>query len=153
MQRLSALICLMILFFPACAQGTVQINGDRGGRIGDYVEKYKGLRFSDENVVIDGPCLSACTIVLGAVAQNKICITPRAILGFHAAWNQGYARTGGQPIMVTDPEATKLLYAIYPAPIKRWISARGGLTPRMIFLRGKELQAFYKLCTPNISAH
>ena len=27
-----------------------------------------------------------------------------------------------------------------------WISARGGLTPHMIFLRGKELQTMYKPC-------
>jgi hypothetical protein len=30
--------------------------------------------------------------------------------------------------------------------VKRWINARGGLTPHMIFLRGRELQALYKPC-------
>ena len=30
--------------------------------------------------------------------------------------------------------------------MKHWINARGGLTPHMIFLRGKELQALYKPC-------
>jgi hypothetical protein len=39
-----------------------------------------------------------------------------------------------------------MLYSMYPAPVKRWISARGGLTPKMIFLRGKALQALYKPC-------
>jgi hypothetical protein len=39
-----------------------------------------------------------------------------------------------------------MLYSMYPSPVKRWIAARGGLTPHMIFLRGKELQALYKPC-------
>ena len=39
-----------------------------------------------------------------------------------------------------------MLYSMYPTPVRKWISARGGLTPRMIFLRGKQLQALYKPC-------
>jgi hypothetical protein len=39
-----------------------------------------------------------------------------------------------------------MLYLMYPPSVKRWISRRGGLTRRMIFLRGKELQAMYKPC-------
>jgi hypothetical protein len=39
-----------------------------------------------------------------------------------------------------------MLYSMYPSSVRRWISARGGLTPRMIFLRGKQLQAMYKPC-------
>jgi len=30
--------------------------------------------------------------------------------------------------------------------VKRWISQRGGLTPHMIFLRGRQLQTMYKPC-------
>jgi hypothetical protein len=30
--------------------------------------------------------------------------------------------------------------------VQRWIAARGGLTPHMIFLRGKVLQTMYKPC-------
>jgi hypothetical protein len=35
---------------------------------------------------------------------------------------------------------------MYPTPIRRWITHRGGLTPRMIFLHGKELQSMYRPC-------
>jgi hypothetical protein len=38
---------------------------------------------------------------------------------------------------------------MYPSAVKRWISARGGLTPRMIFLQGKELMGMYKPCYIN----
>ena len=84
---------------------------------------------------------SACTIVLGAVPHNKICVTSRATLGFHAAYDFG---TSGRTI--TNREATMLLYSMYPRTVRRWIAARGGLTSQMIFLRGKGLQAMYKPC-------
>jgi hypothetical protein len=35
---------------------------------------------------------------------------------------------------------------MYPSQVKRWIAKRGGLTPHMLFLRGKQLQAMYKPC-------
>ncbi len=68
-------------------------------------------------------------------------MTSHANLGFHAAWDFG---TNGRA--VTNAEATQMLYSMYPSPIRRWIAQRGGLTPRMIFLRGKQLQALYKPC-------
>ncbi len=85
-------------------------------------------------VIIDGLCASACTIVLGAVPHDKICVTSHANLGFHAAWDFG---ANGRAI--TNPEATQMLYSMYPSAVRHWISARGGLTPHMIFLRGKQL--------------
>ena len=47
---------------------------------------------------------------------------------------------------ITNPEATQMLYSMYPPPVKQWINQRGGLTPRMIFLRGKELMSMYHPC-------
>src|SRR3979411_1189533 len=123
------------------SHAVVRIADDRGGRIGTYVDKYQGLRSSNETVIIDGLCASGCTIVLGAVAHDRICVTSSANLGFHAAWDFG---SNGRA--VTNTEATQMLYSMYPAPVKRWISQRGGLTPRMLFLRGKQLQALYKPC-------
>ena len=61
----------------------------RGGQIGPYLEILAALRNSGERVVIDGPCLSACTLVLGVIPRDRICVTARARLGFHAAWHPG----------------------------------------------------------------
>ena len=47
---------------------------------------------------------------------------------------------------MTNTEATHMLYSMYPPAVRKWIAARGGLTPRMIFLRGKQLQALYRPC-------
>jgi hypothetical protein len=119
----------------------VRIAQDGGGRIETYVGKYQGLRSSGEMVIIDGLCASACTIVLGTVPHDRICVTSRARLGFHAAWDPG---SGGRQI--TNPEATQTLYMMYPFEIRRWIDQRGGLTPHMIFLSGRALAGMYRPC-------
>ena len=123
------------------SHAVVRIADDRGGRIGTYVDKYQGLRTSGETVIIDGLCASACTIVLGAVPHDRICVTSHANLGFHAAWDFG---ANGRA--VTNPEATQMLYSMYPTPVRRWIAAARRPDPAMIFLRGKQLQAMYKPC-------
>lgn len=142
-----ALGLFLLISWNAPTDAIVRIAGDRGGQIGTYVDKYQGLRNSGETVIIDGMCASACTIVLGVVPHNKICITPNARLGFHAAWDYGY---NGRA--VTNPEATEILYGMYPTPVQRWIARRGGLRSQMIWLRGKQLQAMYRMCGTSANA-
>src|SRR3954447_12755793 len=98
------------------ASATMRHSDDPGGRLVTYMRKFAGLRESGERVIIDGTCASACTIVLGAVPRERICITPRARLGFHAAWEFGQA---GRP--VTNPMATRFLLAMYPSSVRGWI--------------------------------
>jgi hypothetical protein len=142
MKLVTGLLAAVLLIAGVGAgHAVVRIADDRGGRIGTYVDKYQGLRSSGETVIIDGLCASACTIVLGAVPHDKICVTSAANLGFHAAWDFG---ANGRA--VTNPEATQMLYSMYPSEIRRWIAKRGGLTQRMIFLRGRQLMGMYKPC-------
>src|SRR5437667_4326203 len=77
------------------ASAAVRISNAAGGRIGTYVQAYSAMRNSGQQVVIDGVCLSACTLVLGIVPRSRICVTPRAALGFHAAWMPG---PNGKPV-------------------------------------------------------
>jgi hypothetical protein len=39
-----------------------------------------------------------------------------------------------------------MLYSMYPSQIRHWIANRGGLSPRMMFLRGMPLVAMYRPC-------
>jgi hypothetical protein len=123
------------------ASATMRIGDDVGGRIGAYVDQFSALRASGERVVIDGACLSACTLVLGIVPPSHICVTRRAMLGFHAAWMPG---PRGQP--VPSSVGTQALWDMYPQTVRRWIKARGGLSPKMMFLRGRELMSMYREC-------
>ena len=128
--RTGLLAAALLIAGMGASHAVVRIADDRGGRIGTYVDKYQDLRQSGETVIIDGLCASACTIVLGAIPHDRICVTSHATLGFHAAWDFG---ANGRA--VTNPEATQMLYAMYPSHVRRWIGQRGGLTPRMLFLR------------------
>jgi hypothetical protein len=123
------------------SDAAIRIAQDPGGRIETYVGKYQGLRSSGERVIIDGSCVSACTIVLGTVPHDRICVTSRARLGFHAAWDPDVR---GRKI--TNLQATQTLYLMYPIEVRRWIDQRGGLTPRMIFLSGRELATMFRPC-------
>ena len=123
------------------ASAAVRIAGDYGGQIGPYLEQFAALRSSGERVIIDGPCLSACTMILGMIPRDRICVTRRARLGFHAAWNPGDDGT-----QVVSRGGTQLLMEVYPQHVRQWISRRGGLTQRMMFLSGRELASMYRTC-------
>ena len=123
------------------SDAAVRIMDDPGGRIGNYVDRYEGVRISGERVIIDGYCASACTIVLGAIPHNRICVTPRARLVFHAAYDFG---PNGRKI--TNSGSTRSIYSKYPFEIRQWIDERGGLTPVAIMLSGRDLAAMYQRC-------
>jgi hypothetical protein len=123
------------------ASAAVRISNDPGGQIGPYLDNFAMLRNSGQKVIIDGPCLSACTMVLGIVPRERICVTSRAKLGFHAAWNPA---ANGR--VVLSHAGTKALWDIYPGHIRAWLSKRGGLKSKMIYLSGAELAAMYPPC-------
>ena len=80
------LAATLLLAGAGTSHALVRITNDRGGQIGRYVERYEQLRASGQTVIIDGLCASSCTIVLGAIPYERICVTRNANLAFHAAW-------------------------------------------------------------------
>ena len=128
-------------FAAAPAQAEVRILGSPGGQVGPFLDLFEEVRSSGERVVIDGPCLSACTLVLSMVPNDRICVTRRAVLGFHAA--RSVDRRGR---MYAEPEASQAVLETYPAPVRSSIRRRGGLTSRLLLLRGRELTAIYSSC-------
>jgi hypothetical protein len=135
---LTAVLCALMM--PP-AQAEVRILSSPGGQVGPFLDLFERMRDSGERVVIDGPCLSACTLVLSMVPASRICVTRRAILGFHAA--RSIDRRGR---MYAEPEASELVLEAYPAPVRGWIQRRGGLTSRLLLLRGRELTGIYPSC-------
>jgi hypothetical protein len=123
------------------AQAEIRILASAGGQVGSFLELFERVRATGERVVIDGPCLSACTLVLSMVPAERICVTRRAILGFHAA--RSIDQRGR---MYAEPEASELVLEAYPSAVRGWIRHRGGLTSRLLLLRGRELAAIYPSC-------
>jgi len=125
----------------APARSEVRILSSPGGQVGPFIELFDRVRQTGERVVIDGPCLSACTLVLMTVPNERICVTRRAVLGFHAARSMD-----NRGRLYAEPEASRAVLEAYPAPVRNWISRRGGLTSRMLLLRGRDLAAIYPSC-------
>ena len=125
-MRVLCSVLLLLISAPALAD--VRITRDHGGYVEQYKTKYAKVRDTGERVIIDGICNSACTLVLGIVPLNKICVTPKASLGFHAAYYDTAYTFGTK---VTSYTGTADLMSYYPASVKDWIKRKGGLTPEM----------------------
>jgi len=133
-------ITAAIAAWTATALATERISSDTGGRIGSYLTKYTALRKTGERVVIDGTCASACTLVVDMIPRNRICVTTRAVLAFHAAWSPSlYGAQLNKP-------GTRYLLAHYPADVRHWIDRHGGLRSETIYLSGRELAAMFTAC-------
>ena len=127
MRRLAFALLALVVLAGSSARADYRITRDHGGLVDDYKAKYALLRDRDERVIIDGICNSACTLVLGIVPLNRICVTPRASLGFHLAY---YDKAFTFGMKVTSYAGTADLMSYYPETVKEWINRQGGLTDR-----------------------
>jgi hypothetical protein len=141
------LVAAVAALSASTAHATMVISSDRGGLISDYAARFITARDSGEQVVIDGACLSACTLVVGMVPREKVCATPKAVLGFHSAW-----RPAGGGKRVNSSVASQAMLDVYPADLRKWISHRGGLSSKMIFLYGRELAEIVPPCGSSVIA-
>src|ERR1041384_6991920 len=135
------MVAVALIAANAAARAEVRILASPGGQVGPFLELFERVRESGERVVIDGPCLSACTLLLMTIPEERICVTRRAVLGFHTA--RSIDRRGR---IYAEPEASRAVEAAYPPPVRDWISRHGGLTSRLLLLRGRELAAIYPRC-------
>jgi len=131
----------------AAASAEVRIVRDPGGEVSSYLRKYEAMRDRGQRLVIDGPCLSACTLFTALIPRDHVCVTRRAVLGFHAASYYDDARRS----LVPTRAGTRLVLDLYPPEIRNWIDRHGGLTPQIKALRGRDLAALYETC-PQVRA-
>ena len=101
----------------------VAYNG--GGTITTFEEAARAIRAgARKQVVINGACYSACTILIDAL-RDRTCVTAQARLGFHR---------GSGPVLKYLNEMPLYWYAVqerfditYSPKIQKWINGRGGL--------------------------
>ena len=141
MGRLAA---ILLVLSTSAAAADYRITRDHGGDVDTYKAKYAKIRDRGERVIIDGICNSACTLVLGIVPSNRICVTPRASLGFHLAYFDQRWTAG---VKITSYAGTQELMQYYPQSVKDWIARHGGLTQKMKHVtNGAELWALVDPC-------
>jgi hypothetical protein len=133
------LVAAVAMLWGSFAHAKMVITSDNGGLISDYAARFISARESGEEVVIDGSCLAACTLAVGMVPQ--VCVTPKAVLGFQAAWRP---MEGGKKVY--SDVASKSIMEVYPAQLRKWITERGGLSPKMLYLKGRELAEIVPRC-------
>jgi hypothetical protein len=125
------LVAILSLVTSVASAETVEITNDRGGLVLAYQMKWEKLALQHTNVRIAGPCLSACTILLGYIPRRDICVTPNGSLGFHLA---------------TIASVTEQLLDVYPEDIRAWIDQHGGLTILPMWLQAPEIFHFFRKC-------
>ena len=65
-----ATVLAVAAMLPASAD--VRIRSSPGGAVEAYLAAFARVRQSGQRVVIDGPCLSACTLVLSTIPRNHV---------------------------------------------------------------------------------
>jgi hypothetical protein len=145
-------VLMLCAMTPAPAK-TVITEGN-GGKIVDFVKKYSDMRDSGEKVVIDGPCISSCTLLLGLLRPENYCATDRAVLGFHSA-SLKTERQGEKPVYTHAPEMSVLMFDLYPGKVRELLNRRGWngqdysiAHPEIIWVNGKSLSLIVRRCTP-----
>lgn len=93
---------------------------------------------SGATVRIEGPCHSACTVLLSA---KKVCVAKAAVIGVHGA-----SRAGKVDIALTKKWARKY----HPPRLRRWAESVGAYgSPQMTTISAPELWAMgFKRCPP-----
>jgi hypothetical protein len=101
------------------------------GKTAEYAARWAQYRREGVSVRIAGPCESECTMILGHVSRDHICVTPEARLGFRLA---------------AAPVGTATLWKSYPTDIKAWVMRNGGLGREAVWLRAPEVYRFFRIC-------
>jgi hypothetical protein len=102
------------------------VHFDTGGTISEYISRSKIMQGS--KVIVDGPCLSACPMLLSTEYNLDVCVTDRALFGFHKPYKTN--PSDGKPFILAsiEPEIEELwetyFLSVMPGPIKDWLETR-----------------------------
>jgi hypothetical protein len=119
-----------------------RVTRDHGGDIAKKYWQYRKLAEQGYRFVIDGPCMSSCTFIL-AYAPSRVCVTERAVLGFHNAY---LPIIPGVLNVQVPREITEWMMQQYPPLVRQWVIANGGLGRNMIYLQGEALTDRVPIC-------
>ena len=127
------------LDWPAIRCGSpCTISDDAGGIIDTYAAQGRLMAAGHVPVIVDGPCLSACTLFVDLDRAN-VCLTDRALLGYHQWKKQNDDGTFDHGDMLYDTPG-----------LNAYIKSHGGEpapdSGRLLMLNVNEASKFYKRC-------
>jgi len=110
---------------------TIDVYDDHGGLVPEYDAHWAQVAARGVSVRIVGPCQSACTVLLGHIPRDHICVMPEARFGFHLAKTE---------------RSTAILWGAYDNDIRQWINAHGGLTHDFIWMGAPDIYNYFRRC-------
>jgi hypothetical protein len=96
--------------------GLVVIAYNPGGNPGTFWTLFQHYARMNTKVEVRGDCMSACTLIVGAIDKSKLCFGPNGKLHFH----QGWSPSDDNSVSVS-PETTQWTFDRYPSDIQHWI--------------------------------
>jgi hypothetical protein len=124
---------------------TMRIMYSPGGEVDAFIKKFNTARRDNTLVILDGQCISACTLSASLIKPERVCVTPFAQLVFHSAW---YENDEGEIKFAKD--ATDIIYHSYPLQLRKLLHEKGwdgGEHRALIFIEGDELLSVVRACT------
>jgi hypothetical protein len=115
-SKILLLALLLGGLFCGPAQAHYYIRNDPGGLLDKFIAKYHRLNAKKEKIVVIGFCNSACTLMLGIIPRERVCVRKGATMGFHSSyiWPSLYYRRG-----------TEEMWSYYPDDVRALINSRG----------------------------
>ena len=105
------------------SESNIHVRYDEGGSIQKYQRDIARYNALGQTVVIDGKCMSACTMFLGA---DNVCVTPRAEFLFHGAIPTAIGET--------RKNQNAVMAAYYPDPLRKWFYESGASQYTVVFM-------------------
>ncbi len=96
-----------------------------GGLIAQFYNQEMQLEAQGQGVEVYGRCASACTVVLH---NPHVCVAPSGSFMFHRAFIARDPEHGDFTRAAPSQEGTAAMWSMYPANVRAWINAHGGLT-------------------------
>jgi hypothetical protein len=121
----------------AASDPPLVVTYDEGGSIIERYAELRALTGSGRRVILDGVCMSACTLYL-SLPPGQVCATRRARLLFHHPYDPD---TGA-----LLPGTAGIMGWTYPTAVREWLERNGGLTAETRVLSGKELARIVPTC-------
>ncbi len=114
------------------------VHMDRGGSEVEYHQRGVQLAMAGRTIVVDGPCMSACTVMVSE-QRARTCVTLHASFFFHLEKIPLYDARTGEDMRIR---------VSYPSDIQHWVDTHGGeqrdFTPPMLY---QDARNFWRTCT------
>lgn len=111
------------------------IRDEPGGVIYHHRLQASALLAKNVPIIVDGPCASACTLLVDTAHRN-VCLTTRAVLLYHKG--RRFDENG---------EVKKYIELHYRPDVRAWIDEQGGLpTEDLLVMPFSEAKKFYRPC-------